>query len=616
MTKKQKKSLLRIGAGLILLLCGLLAPLEGYWKLLLFVPAYLVSGGDVVWKALRGIARGQLFDENFLMTVATVGAFFVGEYTEAVAVMLFFQVGELFQNIAVSRSRRSIAELMDIRPDSANLRRDGELVEVSPDEVQVGDLIVVKAGERIPLDGIVESGSSMADTSALTGESVPRSLTPGDEALSGCVNLSGLLEIRVTKPYGESTVARILDLVENASAKKARVENFITRFARVYTPCVVLAAVLLAVLPPLILAEPFSKWIYQALSFLVISCPCALVISVPLSFFGGIGGASRKGILFKGSSALEVTGSAGIVVFDKTGTLTKGVFQVSEVHPDGIPEAELLELCALAESYSDHPIAYSLRAAYGQEPDKSRVSGCEETAGHGISALVDGKKVCCGNKKLMDTLGLSVPAVTEPGTVVYTAVDGVYRGYVLISDQLKEDAADAITGLKQKGVRKTVMLTGDTAAAGRPIAQRLGLDEAFTDLLPADKVEKVEKLLTEKTGKETLLFVGDGINDAPVLALADAGVAMGGLGSDAAVEAADVVLMDDKPGKLPLAISIARRTMAIVRQNITFALAVKGVILLLGFIGKANMWAAVFADVGVAVLAILNAMRAMKVNED
>ncbi len=609
MTRKQKKSLFRIIAGLVLLAAALFAPLEGYWSLLLFVPAYLIAGGDVVWNAVRGILRGQLFDENFLMTIATTGAFFVGEYEEAVAVMLFFQVGELFQNIAVSRSRRSIADLMDIRPDSANLLRDGELVEVSPEEVETGDLILVKAGERIPLDGIVESGSSMADTSALTGESVPRSLTPGSEALSGCVNLNGVLEIRVTKPASESTVSRILDLVENASSRKAKVENFITRFARVYTPCVVIAAAVLAVLPPLILRQPFSDWIYRALSFLVISCPCALVISVPLSFFGGIGGASKKGILFKGSSALETLGNAGIVVFDKTGTLTKGVFEVQKICPQGISEPALLETCALAESYSDHPISHSLKAAYGSEPDRSRVTDYTEEAGYGISATVDGKTVCCGSRKLMAKLGLTPPEVAEPGTVVHAAADGVYLGYILIADQVKEDAAEAIAKLKALGVRKTVMLTGDTAAAGKPVAAKLGLDEAYTDLLPDGKVAKVEDLLKQKTGKERLIFVGDGINDAPVLALADAGAAMGALGSDAAIEAADVVLMDDKPGKLPTAVSIARRTMAIVRQNIVFALAVKGLILLLGAMGIANMWAAVFADVGVAVIAILNAMR-------
>lgn len=615
MTKKQKKSLIRIICGLAILLMGLFLPLEGYWKLLLFIPAYLVAGGDVVWDAVGGILHGQLFDENFLMTIATVGAFFVGEYTEAVAVMLFFQVGELFQNIAVHRSRKNIAELMDIRPDSANIRRNGELIEVSPEEVEVGDTIVVKPGERIPLDGIVIEGSSTADTSALTGESIPRSLTTGSEALSGCVNLNGLLEIEVSKPYGESTVARILDLVENASSKKAKVENFITRFARVYTPCVVIGAALLAVLPPLFLQESFSKWIYQALTFLVISCPCALVISVPLSFFGGIGGASRKGILFKGSSALETLADTGVVVFDKTGTLTKGVFMVTESQPAGISEGELLEVCALAESYSDHPIALSLREAYGKEPDQSRVTDYTETAGHGISARVDGRMVHCGNHKLMESIGISLSPVTRPGTVVFVAVDGEYRGYILISDQVKEDADKAITGLKKLGVRKTVMLTGDTAAAAKPVAAQLRLDDVYTDLLPADKVEKVEELIKAKSSKEKLIFVGDGINDAPVLALADAGVAMGALGSDAAIEAADVVLMDDKPDKLPLAVSIARRTMTIAKENIVFALVVKGIILLMGVFGKANMWAAVFADVGVAVIAILNAMRALQIKE-
>ncbi|MBR6791368.1 MAG: cadmium-translocating P-type ATPase [Oscillospiraceae bacterium] len=614
MTRKQKRSLIRIIGGLLLLLAALIVPLEGYWKLALFIPAYLVAGGDVVWEAVGGILRGQVFDENFLMTLATVGAFFVGEYHEAVAVMLFFQVGELFENIAVHRSRRNIAALMDIRPDSANVLRGGEPEEVFPEEVAVDEVILVKPGERIPLDGVVIRGSSSADTSALTGESVPRSLSEWDEALSGCVNLTGLIEIRVTKPYEDSTVARILDLVENASSKKARVESFITRFARVYTPAVVIGAVLLALLPPLLLRESFEKWIYQALTFLVISCPCALVISVPLSFFGGIGGASRQGILFKGSSALETLAGAGTVVFDKTGTLTEGVFRVAGVYPESCTEEELLELCALAESWSDHPIAASIRTAYGKEPDRE-VSGHTEIAGQGIRALADGVTVHCGNGKLMASLGITVPEITKPGTVVHVAADGIYRGYILISDRVKADAAEAVAALKTLGVRKTVMLTGDTAAAAAPVAAELGLDEAYTDLLPAGKVEKAEALIAAKSPKEKLIFVGDGINDAPVLALADAGVAMGALGSDAAIEAADIVLMDDKPGKLPLAVSIARRTVAIARQNIVFALTVKGFILLLGFFGRADMWAAVFADVGVAVIAILNAMRAMKTKE-
>ena len=611
MTRKQKKSLLRIVIGGVLMLAALLAPLEGYWRLLLFVPAYLVAGGDVVWNALRGIFRGQLLDENFLMTVASVGAFFVSDYAEGVAVMLFFQVGELFQNIAVHRSRRSIAALMDIRPDSANVLRDGSFVTVSPEEVETGEVIQVRAGERIPLDGEVISGTAMLDTSALTGESVPRSVSPGSPVLSGSVNQNGLLEIRVSCPASQSTVIRILELVENASSRKARVESFITRFARVYTPAVVAAAVLLALLPPLILQQPFSKWIHQALTFLVISCPCALVISVPLSFFGGIGGASRKGILFKGSNALETVASAGVVVFDKTGTLTEGVFEVTGLYPQGeLEKDELLRLCAMAESVSEHPIALSVRRAFGQET--AAPDSFEERAGQGILAQVEGKTLACGNEKLMAALGLSPMTPSQPGTVVHLAVDGVYQGCLVISDRVRPDAKEAITRLRRLGVRQMVMLTGDIAAAAQPVAQQLGLDRYWAGLLPGDKVDQVEKLLAEKRQGEKLLFVGDGINDAPVLALADAGVAMGGLGSDAAIEAADVVLMDDQPGKLADAVKIARKTMVIARENIIFALGVKGLILLLGLFGMASMWAAVFADVGVAVIAILNAMRAMR----
>ena len=611
MTRKQKKSLLRIVIGGVLMLAALLAPLEGYWRLLLFVPAYLVAGGDVVWNALRGIFRGQLLDENFLMTVASVGAFFVSDYAEGVAVMLFFQVGELFQNIAVHRSRRSIAALMDIRPDSANVLRDGSFVTVSPEEVETGEVIQVRAGERIPLDGEVISGTAMLDTSALTGESVPRSVSPGSPVLSGSVNQNGLLEIRVSCPASQSTVTRILELVENASSRKARVESFITRFARVYTPAVVAAAVLLALLPPLILQQPFSKWIHQALTFLVISCPCALVISVPLSFFGGIGGASRKGILFKGSNALETVASASVVVFDKTGTLTEGVFEVTGLYPQGeLEKDELLRLCAMAENVSEHPIALSVRRAFGQET--AAPDSFEERAGQGILAQVEGKTLACGNEKLMAALGLSPMTPPQPGTVVHLAVDGVYQGCLVISDRVRPDAKEAIIRLRRLGVRQMVMLTGDIAAAAQPVAQQLGLDRYWAGLLPGDKVEQVEKLLAEKRQGEKLLFVGDGINDAPVLALADAGVAMGGLGSDAAIEAADVVLMDDQPGKLADAVKIARKTMVIARENIIFALGVKGLILLLGLFGMASMWAAVFADVGVAVIAILNAMRAMR----
>ena len=613
MSKRQKKTLLRILIAAALLVAAALLPLTGWAGALAFAVPYLVIGWDVIWKALRGIIRGQVFDENFLMTVATVGAFAIGEYPEATFVMLFYQVGELFQSYAVGKSRKSISALMDIRPDCANLERDGMVEEVDPEEVAVGDIILVKPGERVPLDGVVLEGISALDTAALTGEAIPRDVAPGDSVISGCVNRSGLLRIQVTKPFEESTVARILDLVENASAKKAKAENFITKFARYYTPAVVGCAVLLAVLPPLIGGGDWGKWFHQALVFLVVSCPCALVISVPLSFFGGIGGASRAGILVKGGNYLEVLAKTKVVVFDKTGTLTQGVFRVTEVVPEGCTREELLELAALAESWSDHPISRSIREAWDGGLDANRVTEAEELSGRGVRVKVDGKTVCAGNGKLMGELGVAVPAVRDLGTTVHVAREGRYLGHIVIADEVKPDARQAIETLKNRGVTKTVLLTGDAKETGEAVAAQLGLDEVHSQLLPADKVERVEALLREKPPKSALAFVGDGINDAPVLSRADVGIAMGALGSDAAIEAADVVLMDDKPSKLAAAIAIARRTLTIVRQNIAFALGVKALVLLLAALNIANMWLAVFADVGVAVLAILNAMRALKV---
>ena len=612
MTKKQKKMLLRILSSGVLLLVAALLPLEGIFRLPAFLIPYAVIGWDVLWKAVRNIAHGQIFDENFLMAIATVGAFFTGEYPEAVAVMLFYQTGELFQNYAVGKSRQSIASLMDIRPDYANIEKDGKLVQADPDEVAIGDVIVIKVGEKIPLDGVVLEGSSSVDTAALTGESLPRDVEPGDDVISGCINQSGLLRVQVTKVFGESTVAKILDLVENSSSKKAKAENFISKFARYYTPAVVIAAVLLAVLPPLLAGGAWTEWIHRALIFLVISCPCALVISVPLSFFGGIGGASKSGILVKGGNYLEVLANTEIVVFDKTGTLTKGVFNVTAVHPDKISESRLLELAALAESYSDHPISRSLKDAYGMDIDSSRVSGVEELSGRGVRALVDGRTVCAGNGKLMDEIGVTWHPCHRVGTTVHIAVDGVYAGHIVISDEVKPDAAAAIKALKAQGVRKAVMLTGDAKPVGESVAKELGLDEVHAELLPGDKVDKVEELLNQKSARGKLAFVGDGINDAPVLSRADIGIAMGAMGSDAAIEAADIVLMDDQPSKIAAAIKISQKTLRIVRQNIVFALAVKALVLILGAVGLANMWEAVFADVGVSVIAILNAMRALK----
>lgn len=616
MTKKEKTMLVRIAVSAVLLIAAVLVPYEGVWRFLLFFPAYFVIGWDVLWRAVRNIAHGQVFDENFLMALATVGAFCTGffgqgEYPEAVFVMLFYQVGELFQNYAVGRSRKSIAELMDIRPDYANVEREGKLVQVDPEEVAVGDVITVKAGERVPLDGVVLEGTSMVNTSALTGESVPREVRPGDDVISGCVNQSGLLRVRVTKVFGESTVAKILDLVENSSSKKARAESFITKFARYYTPVVVIGAAVLALVPPLFVGN-WAGWIEKALIFLVVSCPCALVISVPLSFFGGIGGASRQGILVKGGNYLEVLANTEMVVFDKTGTLTKGVFNVTAIHPQECAKGSLLEMAALAESYSDHPISRSLKEAYGKEIDESRVGQVEELSGRGVCAQVDGKTVCAGNDKLMDSIGVKWRPCHHVGTIVHVAVDGQYLGHIVISDEVKDDAKQAVSALKAQGVRKTVMLTGDAKTVGQAVARDLGLDEVHTQLLPGEKVAKVEALLEQKSSKGKLAFVGDGINDAPVLSRADIGIAMGALGSDAAIEAADIVLMDDKPSKIALAMQISKRTLRIVRQNIVFALAVKIVVLALTPFGLSNMWEAVFADVGVMVIAILNASRALK----
>ena len=612
MSKKQKRMLFRVLASAVLFAVALLLPTEGWLRLFTFLIPYAVIAWDVLWRAVRNIAHGQVFDENFLMSLATVGALATGEYPEAVFVMLFYQVGELFQSYAVDQSRKSITSLMDIRPDYANIEVDGQLRQVDPEDVAVGDTIVIKAGERIPLDGVVLEGTSNVDTAALTGESLPREAQPGDDVISGCVNLSGLLRVRVTKAFEESTVAKILDLVETSSSKKAKAENFITKFARYYTPAVVLAAVALALLPPLFTSIQWVDSIQRALNFLVVSCPCALVISVPLSFFGGIGGASKNGILVKGGNYLEVLAKTELVVFDKTGTLTRGVFNVTAIHPDHCGEAQLLELAALAESYSDHPISRSLKEAYGKELDASRVSNVEELSGRGVRATVDGRQICAGNDKLMEDIGVSWHPCHRVGTTVHVASDGVYLGHIVISDEVKPDAKEAITALKACGVRRTVMLTGDAKAVGESVAQELGLDEVHTQLLPADKVTRVEALLGEVSPKGALAFVGDGINDAPVLSRADIGIAMGGLGSDAAIEAADIVLMDDKPSKLADAIRIARRTLAIVRQNIVFALAVKFLVLALSAAGVANMWEAVFADVGVSVIAILNAMRALK----
>ena len=639
MTRKLKKRLKRIIIGAAFFAAAVLienfAPgLPWYVLLAVFLTAYVIVGGDVVKRAVGNIGKGQVFDENFLMTIATVGAFFVGEYPEAVAVMLFYQVGELFQSYAVNRSRQSITELMDICPEYANIEEDGQLKQVNPDDVQVGDIIVVKSGERIPLDGKVVFGDSMVDTSALTGESVPRKVAEGDDIISGCVNGSGLLRVQVAKEFDDSTVAKILELVENASSKKAHVENFITRFARYYTPLVVMGAVLLAVIPPLFFGQSWSEGIRRACTFLVISCPCALVISVPMSFFSGIGAASKKGVLIKGSNYLEALSEMDTIVFDKTGTLTKGEFKVTEIHAvagSPVPEASevprtrvwaasqpsdegkrsLLELAALAESYSDHPISRSIKDAWGDTIDMSRVSNAQEISGHGVRAEIDGHTVLAGNSKLMKEMNVAYQECMSMGTVVYVAMDGIYCGYIVIADSIKDEAFEAIKNLKKVGVRRTIMLTGDKKEVGEAVAARLGLDEVHAELLPGDKVAKVEELLARQTGKHRLAFVGDGINDAPVLSRADVGIAMGSMGSDAAIEAADIVLMDDNPARIADVVRISRKTLSIVKQNIAFALGVKAVVLLMGAAGAANMWEAVFADVGVSVIAILNAMRAL-----
>ena len=613
MTKKQKKMLSRILISAVLFLLLYTVPAQGVVLLLLYLIPYAVIGWDVLWRAVKNIRNGQVFDENFLMSIATIGAFCCGESPEAVFVMLFYQVGELFQSVAVGRSRQSIAALMDIRPDYANMERDGQLVQVDPDEVAVGDTIVIKAGERVPLDGIVTQGNSALDTAALTGESLPRDVAAGDEVISGCVNLSGLLHVRVTRPFGESTVAKILDLVENSSEKKAKAEHFITKFARYYTPAVVFAALALAVIPSLLLEGGWGVWVPRALNFLVVSCPCALVISIPLSFFGGIGGASKHGILVKGSNYLEALARAGIVVFDKTGTLTRGTFEVTVIHPQQLSEQELLELAALAEHFSTHPISLSIQAACRPAPDPARVTDVKEIAGRGVQAVVDGRTVLAGNQKLMDQFQISFEdRCRHMGTIIHVAVDGEYAGHIVISDQPKPEAAQALSDLKAAGVRRTVMLTGDAQSAAEGVARELGLDEFHAELLPGDKVDQVERLLAQKQPKENLVFVGDGINDAPVLSRADIGVAMGALGSDAAIEAADIVLMDDDLSKLAQAVRIARKTLSIVRQNIVFALAVKGLVLVLSALGYVGMWWAVFADVGVSVLAILNASRMLR----
>ena len=627
MTKKQKKMLVRILVAAALAVALKFAPrfvqLEGLPLFLLWLIPYGIIGYDILKKAWKGILNRQVFDENFLMAVATLGALAIGlaktgDYDEAVAVMLFYQVGELFQSYAVGKSRRNISELMDIRPDYANVEQDGQMVRGDPDEVEVGTVITVNPGEKIPIDGVVESGESSLNTSALTGESVPRDVKPGDEVVSGCVNMSGLLKIRTTKPFGESTVSKVLDLVENASSRKSRSENFIARFARYYTPVVVFGALALAVLPPLVrlvlsMSPDWGEWIYRALTFLVISCPCALVISVPLSFFAGIGGAGKAGILIKGSNYLEALAKTGTVVFDKTGTLTMGVFDVVDVHHSELDRETMLEYAALAESASSHPIAVSIRRAWGRAIDLSRVGKVEEIGGNGVVVEIDGRQVAAGSSRLMRSLGVEPVECHSAGTIVHMAMDGQYAGHIVISDVVKPDAADAIAALKRAGVRSTVMLTGDGPSAAAQVAEALGIDEVHSNLLPGDKVEKVEELLKAQKPGETLAFAGDGINDAPVLSRADLGIAMGAMGSDAAIEAADVVLMDDSPLKVSKAIRIARKCMRIVRENVIFALGVKGICLVLGALGVANMWLAVFADVGVMVLAVLNAIRALYV---
>ena len=610
-----KKRLWRIIIGALLFTVALLMDFNNEWlQIALFVISYIVVGGDVLKRAVQNMNRGQVFDENFLMSVATIGAMLISEFPEAVAVMLFYQVGELFQSYAVGKSRNSIASLMEIRPDYANVKKGDEIIKVDPDEVQIGDMIVITAGEKVPLDGKVIEGSSMLDTSALTGESVPREVEVGSDILSGSININGVITAEVTKEFGESTVSKILDLVENASSKKSNSEQFITKFARYYTPAVVIMAVLLAIIPPLVISgATFSEWIYRALAFLVISCPCALVISIPLSFFGGIGGASKEGILVKGSNYLEALSQTEIAVFDKTGTLTKGVFNVQEIHPQGVSKEELLELTAYAESYSNHPISLSLKEAYGRDIDNQRISDVEELSGHGVTATVDGQKVVAGNIKLMKRMDIPYFEGELVGTVVHVAVDNKYIGYIVIADELKPDAKQAIKELKDADIKQLVMLTGDNQSVGAKVAKELGLDKVYSELLPADKVEKLEELITQKSQKGKLAFAGDGINDAPVLARSDIGIAMGGLGSDAAIEAADIVIMTDEPSKIATAIKISKKTLKIANQNIILAIGVKILVLILSALGLTTMWAAIFADVGVTILAILNAFRALNV---
>ena len=622
MNKKQKKVLTRIIVAAVLMVVLSLLPVDGWLKFVLFMIPYLVIGHDILLKAWKGILNRQVFDENFLMAVATIGAILLGDYKEGVAVMLFYQIGELFQSYAVGKSRRNISELMDIRPDYANIEKeDGTLEQVDPDEVEIGSVIVVQPGEKVPIDGVIEEGRTSLNTSALTGESLPREVGAGDEVISGCINMSGVLKIRTTKEFGESTVSKILDMVENASSKKSRSENFISKFAKYYTPAVCYGALALAVLPPLVrllflgMTPEWGDWVMRALTFLVISCPCALVISIPLSFFAGIGGASNAGVLVKGSNYLETLSETKYVVFDKTGTMTQGVFEVSGVHHSSMDTEKLLEYAALAECHSSHPISKSLKKAYGKPLDPSRVTDVEEISGNGVTAKVDGVRVAAGNSKLMEKLGVDCMECHSVGTVVHMAVDGKYAGHILISDQIKPHAKEAIAALKKCGVKKTIMLTGDRREAARQVAEELGIDEVHSELLPGDKVAQVEKLLDEKGEKEKLAFVGDGINDAPVLSRADIGIAMGALGSDAAIEAADIVLMDDDPLKISKAIRISRKCLRIVYENIYFAIGVKVICLILGALGIANMWAAIFADVGVMVIAVLNAIRALNVKK-
>ena len=608
-----KKEVIKVVIALILFLISLIIPFENAWiNIGIYIISYLIVGLDVLIEAIKNIFKGEVFDENFLMTIATIGAFAIGEYPEAVAVMLFYQVGEMFQSYAVDKSRKSIASLMDIRPDSANVKNNGEVLKVDPDEVKIGDIILVKPGEKVPLDGIIVDGNSMLDTSALTGESVQKEVKVGDKVLSGSINQNGLIEIKVTKSFGESTVSKILDLVENASSKKSKSENFISKFAKYYTPIVVVIAVLLAIIPPIIFKETeFIQWLYRALTFLVVSCPCALVISIPLGFFGGIGGASKLGVLVKGSNYLEALSKTEVVVFDKTGTLTEGVFEVKKVNSVDITKEDLIKYAAYAESFSNHPIANSLKKAYGKDIDNKKISETHELSGLGVNAVVDGKEVFVGNEKLMQEKNIEYIKCNEIGTILYVAINNQFKGTIIISDKIKADAKETIEKLKKNNVKKIVMLTGDKKAVGESVAKELGLDEVYTELLPNNKVEKVEELMKSKSKKGKLAFVGDGINDAPVLAISDIGIAMGGLGSDAAIEAADVVLMTDEPSKVVDAIKISKKTLKIVKQNIIFAIAVKILVLILSAIGLSNMWQAVFADVGVSVLAILNALRVL-----